>query len=164
MGDRLSRLLALVALLLGGIVLAELGTAPGTRDTAVPAPRAPAASDAGAPAFDLASTRAPIPALESLTQTVARPLFSRDRKPGVAASATVDVAPTRVASAPNLGLIGVVIVDGEPVALVENRAERRTLRLREGDSLAGWRVQRIEPDRVLLRDGDRVVEVKLRAY
>jgi type II secretory pathway component PulC len=97
----------------------------------LPAPKAP--------------SRQAMPAKERFAVIVERPLFSPSRQP-----------PSEqpfAASAPrlNLSLIGVVISTEQPVALVKLDADSGPLRVNEGDEISGWRVVRIDPERILVR-------------
>jgi hypothetical protein len=60
-----------------------------------------------------------------------------------------------------LALYGVAISDDARVAFVQDRTTKQMASYRTGDSLAGGRVDRIEPDRIVIIRADGPVEVLL---
>jgi type II secretory pathway component PulC len=92
-----------------------------------------------------APSRQAMPEQERFAVIVERPLFSPSRqRPSAEPSG---------ASAPslNLSLFGVVISTDQRIALVELGADGDPLPVKQGDEISGWRVARIEPDRILIR-------------
>ena len=57
--------------------------------------------------------------------------------------------------------MGVVISTDRRLALLRRASGPEVLRVSEGQEIDGWRVATIEPDRVVLRQGDAVEEVTL---
>lgn len=113
------------------------------------------------------------PGLEALSATRERPLFSPTRRPppppppprppppveedepGPEPELPAEADPPLSAT-----LVGIVLGGDRPLAVLA--AEGKTLRLREGESLEGWRLARIEAlSAVLERDGEQV-ELQLR--
>ena len=88
-----------------------------------------------------------LPELESLSDTVERPLFRPDRRPAPAGQAA---APTTATSAtpPRKILTGVVIVADEPVALLRGDDPSQTQRARVGG--LGERLFDLAPERVVV--------------
>ena len=84
--------------------------------------------------------------LEQYRETAARPLFSPTRRPPVAVEATPAPAPKPV----SLRLDGLIVTRDRKEAMITESGEGKRLRLREGDTVAGWTVRRIERDKVLL--------------
>lgn len=86
-----------------------------------------------------------MPAKVRFAVIVERPLFSPSRQP--------PSEQLSGASAPNLNLslFGVVISTDQPIALVKPGGNGDPLRIKEGDEISGWRVSRIEADRILVR-------------
>ncbi len=92
-----------------------------------------------------------------------RPLFSPDRRPpqesaGGSATPVSDKLPP-------LLLTGVVIADDDSVAIVEDGAPGRQNEpgqvVRLGDSIQGWTVEEILPDRIVLTRGEDREELRL---
>ena len=88
-----------------------------------------------------------------------RPLFARTRRPAEEAPATT--APSAQANLPNFVLTGIVISPDEKYILLLRASSSETVRLIEGQTIDGWRVEKILPDRVTLKSGDRTVELPL---
>jgi|GEM_PF-3048948 len=105
----------------------------------------------------------------------AKNLFSSDRREPVVeveptASETVKTAPAKPpAPSGNVILYGVVLTDVDRRALVTETGGRNTARRRsresqwvkEGDSIGNYLVAKIEPDQILLTEGERQLEVLL---
>lgn len=85
-----------------------------------------------------------------------RPLFSPNRRPSSVAG-TSD-GPANVPP-PALSLAGVVISGGERFALVQAGNPPRLVRLAVGEQILGWTVHAIAADRIVLRVGERSVDV-----
>jgi hypothetical protein len=100
------------------------------------------------------------PSAERLDDITARPLFSPSRRPFVAAKGEEPVAVAR--SLPALQLIGVLVTEQQRAALMQPEGAAEPSWVREGASMAGWRVEAIEQNRVHLRANDRVTTVELR--
>jgi general secretion pathway protein N len=83
---------------------------------------------------------------EQYRETAARPLFSPTRRPPAAVEATPAPAPKPV----SLRLDGLIVTRDRKEAMITESGEGKRLRLREGDTVAGWTVRRIERDKVLL--------------
>ena len=107
-----------------------------------------------------------LPVLEEFSEMVGRPLFVQSRRPVDVAEAQGDasVPPARSTTQNNPNdyrLTGVVIAEGEAVALLQGRSEETVTRLRVGETLDAWSVREIHPDRVLLVDGREKREIVL---
>ena len=106
--------------------------------------------------------------LGELRDTVQRPLFEKKRRP-------VEPPPVRVSAAPvpppvaarradpnALSLLGVLLSEGQgTIALVRRNQTGQSMRLQEGDTVDGWTVERIEPESIMLRQGDTKVALQL---
>jgi hypothetical protein len=121
------------------LVLAELrfevGKGPGTRSVA-PENTPPEAPPV--PSFALAER-------ESFSTTVERPLFLPNRQPvGVEqAATTAPAAQTTRPSANRYALSAIIIVDEERIALLTDTSTGGLTRVREGERVAGWQVEKI---------------------
>jgi type II secretion system (T2SS) protein C len=87
----------------------------------------------------------------------ARSLFNPDR----AESASAESAGRAPLAIPTLALYGVAISDDTRIAFVQDLATKRISSYKTGDRLAGGRVERIEPDRVVIMRADGPIEVLL---
>ena len=101
------------------------------------------------------------PPRETLDIITARPLFSPSRRPFVAAQAPEAAPPTRDAPPP-LELIGVLLTDKQRNALIRPLDGNGPRWLREGEAMAGWRVEAVGRSRVHLRAGDRLEVLEIR--
>jgi len=131
------------ALLLLGGSLGLLGLVTGGAGARLTEPTPPAVSAS-------ADTASP-PNEVALRMTIlARPLFAPDRRPVGAAlpAAVIDAAPVP----PPLGFIGTVRTEGQLRAAVTLDGKRWLIAV--GVTVAGWRVEAIGPDHLLLRSPD----------
>jgi hypothetical protein len=125
------------------LVLAELrfevGKGPGTRSVA-PENTPPEAPPV--PSFALAER-------ESFSTTVERPLFLPNRQPvGVEqAATTAPAAQTTRPSANRYALSAIIIVDEERIALLTDTSTGGLTRVREGERVAGWQVEKARAGR-----------------
>ena len=87
----------------------------------------------------------------------ARSLFNPNR----AESASTESAGRAPLTIPTLALYGVAISDDARVAFVQDTATKRLSSYKTGDPLAGGRVERIEPDRIVIIRADEPIEVLL---
>jgi hypothetical protein len=146
-------------------------------DTA-PAESAPsptmATEDVGSSTRQPASTRDPTDAsslnplaslgLNSLRDTVGRPLFEKNRRP---------VEPTRKIEAPTppaaqrapdqaaLTLLGVLKSKGKAIALFKRNQTGQNVRAEEGDTIDGWTVKQIDYQRVVLSQRGREIALQM---
>jgi hypothetical protein len=97
--------------------------------------------------------------LASFAAIVERPLFSRSRRPQPLRNATAD-ARTGNAGAPFL-LSGVIIAGATRVAFLQPRSQPKTLRVLEGETVDGWKIEKILPQRVVIGNGEAREELFL---
>jgi general secretion pathway protein N len=100
--------------------------------------------------------------LSALSATQERPIFSASRRPpqrAVVAPAEQAVAPPPpppvAPDRPALALIGAVVGDGDAIAVFLDRSNQKIVRLRQGDSHAGWQLSSIQAREVTLKKADR---------
>ncbi len=89
--------------------------------------------------------------LSVLSATQQRPIFSASRRPPQRAV----VAPPAEPDRPALALIGAVVGDGDAIAVFLDRTNQKIVRLREGDSHAGWQLSSVQGREVTLKKADR---------
>lgn len=121
-------------------------------------PPAPVAAEA---AFSLA-------AIDTLTETVERPLFTDTRRPPPPQEVVQDATPTprTTAKRPSaqFQLSAIVIADGERVALLQHPRDGRIVRIAQGELLDGWSLDEVRDDEVVLRSGADSQTVALRQF
>jgi general secretion pathway protein N len=99
--------------------------------------------------------------LSALSATQERPIFSASRRRpqrAVVAPAAQAVAPPPPPAEPDrpaLALIGAVVGDGDAIAVFLDRTNQKIVRLREGESHAGWQVSLVQGREVTLKKADR---------
>jgi hypothetical protein len=133
-------LVSAAGLVMAGIVYAEIRARPAVDDHASPA----ASADVRLAPPTVA--RQAMPGKASFAVIVKRPLFSSTRRP--------DTEQAMPASTPSLdfSLSGVVTSTNEPIALVKLGAGASDpMGVKEGETISGWTVARIESDRILVR-------------
>ncbi len=101
-------------------------------------------------------------------QLVVRPPFSPSRRPPRAKPAApppvvqkkAPVAPKPVTE-PQATLVGIVISPDKTIAMVRKPGSSELQRLAKGERLDGWLVEGVLPDRLLLSQGDKLLELEL---
>jgi general secretion pathway protein N len=145
-------LLSALCLAFGGVIYYELGMAGGE------APTAPMPAVGGtAPPLPPQPASSALPPIESFAEVTRRPLFSPTRQPP-----PPEAVKDTQGNPNNFSLLGIVIADGGRVALIEYGRPPALARLKEGQTVEGWTLQSILPDRVVLQHGATEQEVKLK--
>jgi general secretion pathway protein N len=99
--------------------------------------------------------------LSVLTATQERPLFSASRRPPARAVIGPRIEPppaplvAKPAERPSLALIGAVVGDSDAIAVFLDQANQGILRLRQGESHAGWLLSSILQREVTLKKDDQ---------
>lgn len=100
--------------------------------------------------------------LDELSVTRERPLFAPTRRPppkSVAPVANRVEPPPPPAPPPSLVVLGIISENGEGSAAVRSADKgSKVLRVRTGDDVGGWKIERIEPRRLVLTQGERSVD------
>jgi hypothetical protein len=139
-------------LLLGGIAY----------NLAAPIPDADvaAAAPSGVPTTNIALPVFQPPPAESFAEVNARSVFERDRGPVASDSA----GPVSGSSAepPVATLIGVIIDGDRKLAMIRSSSSPVATSVAVGDSIEGWRVSEIDPDKIVLRSGTGSSVISLR--
>jgi hypothetical protein len=146
---RLRSLLVAICLIMLAVIAAELtpsesGSPSINRARPPPQPEIP-----NAPSFTM-------PPATAFAEILARPLFSRTRRPAAQAG--------NLPASSSLTLVAIVISDNERHALLASGQPPKTTRVREGDEIAGWTVEAIKPDKVIVRRADAREEVKPKGF
>ena len=133
-----------------------------TRTPAVPSPPAPAAAAAAA---ELPRLEVAAPALAALRTTLERPLFNADRRPDPSADGGARADQPDPATALPVRLSAVIVGgDGRRSVLVEVPGQDRPTLVGKGDQVAGWRVDEIDDEAVVLSAGGQRTVVPLRIF
>jgi general secretion pathway protein N len=109
--------------------------------------------------------------LSVLTATRERPIFLASRRPPQSA---VVAPPLEEGNAPAiqvpaepdrspLALIGAVVGDGDAIAVFIDRSNQKIVRLRQGDTHAGWVLNAVQRREVTLKKADRTEILALKA-
>ena len=100
--------------------------------------------------------------LSVLTATQERPIFSASRRPPQRAVVAPPVDQVNVPAAqkseperPPLALIGAVVGDSDAIAVFLDRTNQRIIRLRQGETHAGWELSAVLRREVTLKKADR---------
>ncbi|HLW90838.1 MAG TPA: hypothetical protein VKS78_06000 [Roseiarcus sp.] len=116
----------------------------------------------GAPALENPVARQP---LQTLSTTLARPLFAPSRREAVAAPAPVaraePPAPSPRPQAPSVTLFGIMTDRNGSEAVLRSGGSVKDARVRVGDDVGGWKVSGIDERRLILTLEDRSVSVDL---
>jgi general secretion pathway protein N len=101
--------------------------------------------------------------LSVLTATQERPIFSASRRPPPRAVAGPRIEPVIAPVArpaeperPTLALIGAVVGDNDAIAVFVDRTNQGIVRLRAGDSHAGWVLSSVQGREVTLKKDDQI--------
>jgi general secretion pathway protein N len=106
--------------------------------------------------------------LSILTATQERPLFSASRRPPARAVIGPRIEPppapvvAKVAEHPSLALIGAVVGENDAIAVFLNQANQGVVRLRQGETHAGWVLSSILQREVTLTKDNRTEVLALR--
>jgi general secretion pathway protein N len=100
--------------------------------------------------------------LSVLTATQQRPIFTASRRPPQRAVAApvdqVSAPPAQKVVAPerlSLALIGAVVGESDAIAVLLDQTTQKIVRLRQGESNAGWELSSVQPREVTFRKADR---------
>lgn len=143
---RLTRVLAALCLAFVAVIAVELaagGSSP------LPPDPSPTRTRAAAPKETAGFS---LPPASSYDEIVTRPLFSDTRRPSAFSTASADAHP-------NFVLVGTVLSSTSRDALIRHGQPARVDHVAEGQTLDGWTVQSIEPDRVIFANAGANLEV-----
>ena len=100
--------------------------------------------------------------LDDFSEIASRPLFVPSRRPSEPVPG--DAAEDRGGAASGaITLVGTVVSSGGRLAILQYGTPPRLARLSEGQRLQSWTVQSIAADRVVLRNGDEMRELRFKA-
>lgn len=102
--------------------------------------------------------------LQQLSATKDKPLFSPARRPPAKPVAPVarQEPPPPPLPPPSVVVLGIVSENGDGHAAIRAASRGdKVVRVRTGDDVSGWKVERIEPRRLVLKQGVRSVDFAL---
>jgi hypothetical protein len=147
--NQLRNALSAICLIMLTMIAVELAPSRPDLPTATRMPAPPQPDVAAAPGFTM-------PPAVAFTEILARPLFSRTRRPSAQAG--------HLPASSSLTLVAVVISADERHALLGSGQPPKVARVHEGDTIAGWTVEAIMPDKVIVRRADAREEVKPKEF
>lgn len=103
----------------------------------------------------------PMPPRQQFSQLIARPPFAATRRPPQPRRTVVEAKPQPVPR-PRILLVGTFVNSESGVAVVQKAGVEKQIRLSKGETIDGWKLHEILPDRILLKSKDEAFEVKLR--
>jgi hypothetical protein len=105
--------------------------------------------------------QAPMPPLASFGAFNERPIFSAQRKP--IAPVPVGAAASAPPPPPTATLVGIIIDATRQIALIRTASSPLAVAVAVGETVQGWQVSGIAPDRVVLHQGTTDDTLKLEA-
>lgn len=110
--------------------------------------------------------RLALPPLAALGETVGRPLFNDTRRPPNEEldDAPVSPAPVPVGTGANFIVSAIVITDDERAVLLSHPQSAEPTRVDEGETILGWRLERVEKDRAIFSKDGEAREAVLRTF
>lgn len=107
-------------------------------------------------AMPVAAGEFTLPPLDTFTATVERPLFTPGRRPPAAVPVPLEEAPVVEEAVSLYRLVGLIAEGGgRAVALLREGDSHGEIRVRPGETVAGWTVERIGGGEMTLsRDGE----------
>ncbi|MCA6120293.1 hypothetical protein J6500_00015 [Bradyrhizobium sp. WSM 1704] len=112
----------------------------------------------------LANNPVELQPLQQLSATKDKPLFSPTRRPPPKPVAPVarQEPPPPPAPPPSVVVLGIVSENGGGRAAIRTAGTSdKVVRVRTGDDVDGWKVERIEPRRLVLTQGERSVDLAM---
>ena len=103
----------------------------------------------------------PMPPRQQFSQLIARPPFAATRRPLQPRRVVVEAKPQAIPK-PKILLVGTFVNSESGVAVVQKAGVEKQIRLSKGETIDGWKLEKILPDRILLKSKDEAFEVKLR--
>lgn len=160
MSNRISGILMVTLIALCAIVVMEARSGIPSADSLKVPPQEVKATTVAGP------VRVELPPLGALDETVERPLFMESRRPPEVEPEEAPISPAPVPMGPrgNFVLSAIVITDDERAVLIANPQSGEPIRLAEGESIAGWRLDKVETERAVFSKDGEIREVALRTF
>lgn len=105
--------------------------------------------------------------LQDYTATIEKPLFFADRQmpeEQVEEASEVVASVPQSRTPPSIRLAAIAFEDDKAFALAEANGDEDYQRLREGESIEGWKIARIEEDAIVLQSGGQEHRIELRTF
>ncbi len=153
-----------LGLILANVVLALVVALELRAPLEIPSEEMAAAAEQRQEKVELPQANFLLPPLEDYAEIVERPLFIQERRPPPAQEA--QVAPetaieTGAGAPPPFVLVGIVITPETKEALLLKPGQKDLIRGLIGQRFDGWKVDSIEPDRVVVSRGTGTTEIEL---
>lgn len=160
MSNRISAILLMTLIALCGVIVIEARS--GVSSTAHM--RSPL--DQGVDSAAASPVRMTLPPLAALSETVERPLFTETRRPPDEEpdGAPVSASPVPARSSMSFSVSAIVITDSERAVLLVHPQSGELTRLNEGETVAGWRLDKVESDRAVFSKDGESREAVLRTF
>jgi hypothetical protein len=101
--------------------------------------------------------------LSAYAAMVEQPLFHESRKPQRAAAIEINTAMDTQGELDEWQLVGIISLKQQPKVLISHKSKaQKSQQLTVGQSIAGWKIQRIQPDRVLIMRDSQSKTILLR--
>jgi general secretion pathway protein N len=157
-------ILALISLALGGLLYLQWSDWPPSASVRQTAVRQGEAQTQTEP--DPLAGLTPLEDQEAYAAVKERPLFRPDRRPreDEPEETAAEPSPEEPTALAGMDLAGVLIAPGATLAWVNDPSQPAPVRLRPGESLAGWTVQAIKADRLVLERQGRTDTLILRSF
>ena len=108
-----------------------------------------------------------IPSIEAVAEIVERPLFMENRRPYTAPAPIVIIEPEpQLPVEPDITeqitLRATIIIGEKRIALIQELANGKQLRLRQGEQFNGWTLTGVETNAISMKKGDVVKQIELK--
>ncbi len=160
MSNRISGILLITLIALCSIIVMEVRSGvPSVEDLKAFPERNKDSTQAG-------PVRLTLPPLAALSETIDRPLFVDTRRPpDVGTSeALATAAPIPLGPSASFSLSAIVITEDERAVLLTHPQSGALTRVAEGETVAGWRLDKVENDRVIFSKDGETQEAALRTF
>ncbi len=160
MSNRISGILLITLIALCSIIVMEVRSGvPSVEDLKASPEKNKDATQAG-------PVRLTLPPLAALSETIDRPLFVDTRRPHDAetSNALATVAPIPLGPAASFSLSAIVITENERAVLLADPQSGALTRVAEGETVAGWRLDKVENDRAIFSKDGETREAALRTF
>jgi hypothetical protein len=156
------------AIVLAGLVSLNIGLAAIAGSAVLPDDaRAPARVD-WKPPIASAGTALPDPKpIAAYLQTLAHPIFFKNRAPFVPPPPTPPPAPmmrpsqSQAVADPGIALGGIMVMQGAHKAYLFRKTDPSGTWVADGEDFMGWRIQTIDAAGIVLTNGERKIDLKL---
>jgi hypothetical protein len=148
-------------LILAAAIFASCGGAAAQIDILSKPPAVQAAPAAKPGSADTGQGDSSLPALDDLTETRERPLFSSTRRPPDVEPAPQAATPITEGASMPFELVGIALGADVSAAIFRNTDSKEETRVAKGAKIGSWNVEEISERAVVLRGNDKRVRMRL---